>query len=111
MATIKIKNHGSQILVTDSNVVRDVQGNTKCNEEYPFLKDVPMFNIDPTGKVGILPLKKGTKMAEVFLGLPNGTKVPVELTNKEIVGADDKIYYRARLISSYFTAIKAKADK
>ena len=50
-------------------------------------------------------------MAEVFLGLPKGTKVPVELTKKEIEGADGKIYYRARLISSYFTAIKAKADK
>ena len=109
--TRKIKNHGSQILVTNSDVVRDVQGNEKCNEEFPFLKDIPMLNIDPNGKVGILPLPRGSKMAEVFLGLPKGAKVPVELTNVELKGADGKIYYRARLISSYFTAIKAKADK
>ena len=109
--TRKLKNRGNNALVVDKDEMPWVQGNKECIEKFPFLKDVPMHNVNPNGRVGIFPCKKGTKMAEAILAAPQGTELPLYITDKEIKGEDGKIYYRAALIMDFFTALKAKADE
>ncbi len=109
--TKKLKNRGNNALVIDSDEQPWVQGNKECIEKYPFLKGIDMHNVNPKGRLGIFPCKKGTKMAEAILGAPPGTELPIYITDEEIEGPDGKIYYRAALIMSFFTSTKAKADE
>ena len=109
--TKKLKNRGNNALVIDKGNEPWVQGNKECIKKFPFLEGVPMHNVDPKGRLGIFPCKKGTKMAEAILGAPPGTELPLYITDEEIEGPDGKIYYRAALIMEFFTKTKAKADE
>ena len=114
--TKKLKNRGNNALVIDKDEMPWVEGNKECIEKFPFLKGIPMHNVNPKARLGIFSCKKGTKMAEVILGSPPGTELPIYITDEEIISEDPvtgkkTIYYRAALMMDFFTSTKAKADE